>query len=235
MSKKQKLIAVVGPSGTGKSVLVRGLTNLSENLVELISSTTRDMRVGEIKDKDYYFLKKEEFLKREMVESVLFAGLHYGLQKSEFDRVPENKDMLIVVEPNGALEIAKYIKENDLDIEMLMIYMNIPSAVVVRNLETEFLKKDLKELAKLENKKDLNELEKLKNKEDIKAKKDIISNKRLELKERVSRGNIDSDLKDLLPEMKKFGLSISQTVKVLNDRTTSSVYEWYTFYRIMYT
>jgi len=232
---KRNIIMSCGISGSGKSTLMEGLVDLDPELFEIaISSTTREPREGEIDGVHYYFLTEEEFLNRDMIESVQFNGCYYGVQASEFERISSEKHILLVVEPNGALQIAKYIQENELDIEPLLIHMSIPLSTIRENLEKVIIGSDISELKRLEAIKEdgvedysviADEIASIN--EVIKSKKEMISN-------RLSRGTIEEDLKALLPEMKKANLKIDLSVKVLNGQTTESVYEWFTLYKKMY-
>ena len=60
---KGNLYVVSGPSGAGKSTICRLVRKmLGINLAT--SATTREPRTGEVNGRDYYFLTKEEFLKK---------------------------------------------------------------------------------------------------------------------------------------------------------------------------
>ena len=53
----------MGPSSSGKNIIKRRL--IKENkfaLKEMIMSTTRPMRTGEVEGRDYYFKTEEEML-----------------------------------------------------------------------------------------------------------------------------------------------------------------------------
>ena len=64
MMSKGNLYVVSGPSGAGKSTICRLVRKmLGINLAT--SATTREPRTGEVDGRDYYFLTKEEFLRKE--------------------------------------------------------------------------------------------------------------------------------------------------------------------------
>ena len=58
------LMAVSGPSGVGKGTLVKTIIKRRDDVVESISCTTRAPREGEVDGREYFFISKEEFLRR---------------------------------------------------------------------------------------------------------------------------------------------------------------------------
>ena len=61
---KNILMAISGPSGVGKGTLVKALLARRKDLIESVSCTTRAPRKGERDGREYFFLKREEFLSR---------------------------------------------------------------------------------------------------------------------------------------------------------------------------
>ncbi len=60
-----QLVIISGPSGVGKTTVVRSLLETCELPLELsISSTTREPRGAEEDGKDYYFLSQEQFAEK---------------------------------------------------------------------------------------------------------------------------------------------------------------------------
>ncbi len=55
------LLIVSGPSGSGKSTLMNAILKSMDNVYFSISSTTRQMREGEVEGREYYYISKEEF------------------------------------------------------------------------------------------------------------------------------------------------------------------------------
>jgi guanylate kinase len=85
-----KLVVVSGPSGVGKTTVLRQLMATCRlPLVASVSATTRPPRQGEVNGSDYHFLSEEEFHRRrergEFVEcyEVYGAGWWYGTLASE--------------------------------------------------------------------------------------------------------------------------------------------------------
>lgn len=81
--QRTKPIAIVGPSGVGKSTLIDRLMADSPDVFEFsISCTTRQPRPGEVDGKHYYFISSEEFIRRneegEFIEWAEVNGEYYG-------------------------------------------------------------------------------------------------------------------------------------------------------------
>ena len=58
---KGSILVVSGPSGSGKSTLMHEMMKRVESTYFSISTTTREIRTGEIEGKDYFFISKDEF------------------------------------------------------------------------------------------------------------------------------------------------------------------------------
>lgn len=82
-SGRGRLIVLAGPSGVGKSSVVRLVRKKLPGLVFSVSVTTRDPRPGEIDGEDYHFVSSEEF-DRMIADGELleWASIHGGLQRS---------------------------------------------------------------------------------------------------------------------------------------------------------
>ncbi len=93
------MIILVGASASGKTEAAKELGRLF-SIKKAVTTTTRPMRVGEKDGVDYFFVTKEEFLKRvnedKFVENASYAGNYYGCGK---DQVADDK--VLIVEPNG--------------------------------------------------------------------------------------------------------------------------------------
>ena len=79
----KQLIVISAPSGAGKTTITkRILAAHPDQLTFSISATTRKMREGEREGVDYYFLTKEDFLKKikdnSLIEYEEIFGNYYG-------------------------------------------------------------------------------------------------------------------------------------------------------------
>lgn len=110
MQEKGSIFIISGPSGAGKNAVYDGLTSKNGDIAQTISVTTRAPRCGEVNGVDYYFVSREEFLRRvklnEFIEYVNYGENYYGTLKSEVDRLlGENKKIILVIDVRGAFNI----------------------------------------------------------------------------------------------------------------------------------
>ena len=84
-----RLVVLSGPSGVGKSSVVRLVRAALPDLVFSVSVTTRSPRPGEIDGQDYHFVSAEEF-DRMIADGELleWASIHGGLQRSGTPTAP---------------------------------------------------------------------------------------------------------------------------------------------------
>jgi len=92
-----KLVIVSGPSGVGKSTILRRVFEEAPvPLVASVSATTRSPRPGEVDGVDYHFLSPEAFEARrrrgEFIEcfQVFGGGTWYGTLREEVNPKLEN-------------------------------------------------------------------------------------------------------------------------------------------------
>lgn len=103
------IFTITAPSGAGKSFLSHKIASYGD-WSECISTTTRNMRVGEIDGKTYYFKDDKTFaqmaLDGEFAESVIYNGSRYGITIAEIERVmATKKNVFIIVEYDGYQQI----------------------------------------------------------------------------------------------------------------------------------
>lgn len=108
---KNILIAVSGPSGVGKGTIVKTLLRRREDLALSVSCTTRAAREGEKDGREYFFLSREEFLRRigekEFLEYDEHFGNFYGTPKSFVKEKLKEKSVVLEIDVVGALNAKK--------------------------------------------------------------------------------------------------------------------------------
>ena len=107
---KPFLLVLSAPSGGGKSSIARNLLQGRDDLGYSVSATTRPMREREREGQDYYFISREEFLRRreagEFLESATYGGHLYGTLRSEIERLfAKGKHAVLDIEIEGARQI----------------------------------------------------------------------------------------------------------------------------------
>lgn len=110
MSKRGNLFVISGPSGVGKTSIIKSI--LSKDIIFSISYTTREKRDKEKNGEDYFFVSEKEFL--DMVSQGKFLewekvhGAFYGTSK---DWIEENlnigKNIILDIDVNGAKNVKK--------------------------------------------------------------------------------------------------------------------------------
>jgi guanylate kinase len=75
-----KLVVISGPSGVGKTTILRRLLESLPQLIPSVSATTRPPRAGERNGVDYHFLTPEEFERRRADGRFLECCRVYGRQ-----------------------------------------------------------------------------------------------------------------------------------------------------------
>jgi guanylate kinase len=126
------LVTITGPSLTGKSKLAQLLNPFG--FEEIVSTTTRPPRKGEIEGVHYNFVDVKTFQKMAdanlMLEKVQVGKNFYGVSKPAFDHViSKGKNGVAVVEPDGARQIAAYCLGNN--IQLHQIFVDNPTHVLV--------------------------------------------------------------------------------------------------------
>ncbi len=105
-----RMIIVSGPSGVGKSTILREVLAAMPHVSLSISCTTRDPRPGEVDGYDYFFIDRERF--RELIDEGAFLewaqvyNNYYGTTKQHvFEILARPQHVLLDVDTQGALRI----------------------------------------------------------------------------------------------------------------------------------
>ena len=110
--ERGKTFIFSGPSGVGKSTILKGLMEKRKNLYFSVSATTREPRPGEENGVHYHFLKEETFhfwrAQGEFLEYAQYVGNFYGTPKRYVDMaMEEGKDVILDIEVQGAIQVAE--------------------------------------------------------------------------------------------------------------------------------
>ena len=106
---------VSGPSGAGKTTLYREAASSLPNLKHSVSYTTRRPRPGEVNDRDYTFINRDEF--KGMIDRAEFAewaeihGKLYGTSKKRLEETMDSGiDAILDIDVQGAEQLKKKYK-----------------------------------------------------------------------------------------------------------------------------
>ena len=126
MEKKGKTFIISGPSGVGKSTVLRTLFEGRDDLYFSVSATTRAPRPTETPDVDYRFIEAETFHQwigeGEFLEYAEYVGNFYGTPKRYVDEAMEaGKDVILDIEVQGAAQV------HELRPEVVRIFVAPPS------------------------------------------------------------------------------------------------------------
>jgi len=125
------MIVLSSPSGAGKTTLVNLLSQL-ENFEVSISHTTRQPRINEKPDKDYFFVNDVEFERlinnQEFLEYAKVFNNFYGTTRTPvIDKLNKGKNVLFDIDWQGADQI----KNKKLDYKLITFFILPPTKKVL--------------------------------------------------------------------------------------------------------
>lgn len=131
-NNKGLLIVVSGPSGAGKDTICQKLIKENSNIWMSVSMTTRKPRPLEKDGVDYFFVSSEEFENKindnTFLEYASYNDNYYGTPKDKVEeKLNEGKDVLLVIDINGAINIKKIIPS------ALFIFIMPPDMETLKN------------------------------------------------------------------------------------------------------
>lgn len=108
--KRGKTFIVSGPSGVGKSTVLKALLERRKSVYFSVSATTREIRPGEEDGVHYHFLEVDTFrewiARGEFLEYAEYVGNFYGTPKRYVDEAMDRgEDVILDIEIQGALQV----------------------------------------------------------------------------------------------------------------------------------
>lgn len=121
------MLILIGPSASGKTEIVKILIK-NYSMEKLVTYTSRPMRVGEIKDKDYHFIEKNDFEERIknnfFFEHVEYNGNYYGTAKEDL-----TKNKVVILEKNGLNHYIEHVRK-----EITIVYLKCEESVLKQRM-----------------------------------------------------------------------------------------------------
>ena len=139
---KGELIIISGTTCAGKDTVVKKVLEKNKNVTLAVSYTSRDIRPVEKEGVDYYFVTKEQFEEKIKNDEFLeYAQVHYGAyygtpKKEVIDLLNEGKDVILVIDVQGAQIIKEQFPETLLIFILAPSMTEIKKRLIARGTET---------------------------------------------------------------------------------------------------
>ncbi len=110
------LFVVTGPSGVGKSILIRSMMETVPGVDFSVSATTRAPRLGEVDGRDYHFVTGEAFERLadagELLEHARVYDNRYGTPRAPVEAaLAGGRSILLDIDVRGARQVRKTMPE----------------------------------------------------------------------------------------------------------------------------
>lgn len=126
------LIVISGPSGSGKSSLIKRLMSEEKNIYFSISSTTRPPRENEQHGLNYFFISEDEFKKSikndEFIEWAKVHNFYYGTSINKiYEALKLGKNVIFDIDVQGHEIVRKKIPN------LTSIFVTTPTITELKN------------------------------------------------------------------------------------------------------
>ena len=134
--KKGLLVVISGPSGVGKSTVVKRLLKIYPKAKLSISVTTRPPRPNEKHKKDYLFVSEQEFRnlvqENNLVEWAEVHNYYYGTPKEFIENeLSKNSIVICEVDVQGAAKIKSAVLNSKMKTSTVFIFLIPPSVDIL--------------------------------------------------------------------------------------------------------
>ncbi len=132
------LLVLTGTSGSGKTTLCTKFLETLENTARVITTTTRNPRIGERDGIDYFFETKDHFLARltndEFLEHAQVYDHYYGVSKQAiFDEKYADKDLIMCTDVQGAQTLKAKFSVSTMGRRLVTIFVSPASLDELKN------------------------------------------------------------------------------------------------------
>lgn len=115
------IIAIIGPSGSGKDTILKRIVETND-VNKIIGYTTRPIREGEVNGVDYHFITPKDFAEKvlngEMIEATSFNNWFYGTGLSHLSNEKVNIGVFNV-------EAAEIMQNYDTYVNFIPFYLKV--------------------------------------------------------------------------------------------------------------
>lgn len=120
------LVVLAGPSGVGKSSVIKEALRQAPNTWLSVSATTRAPRPGEVDGVNYFYVSDEKFDQmiedNQLLEWANYAGHRYGTpRKAVQEKLAAGTPVLLEIEVQGAKQIREAMPE------ALLVFLEPPT------------------------------------------------------------------------------------------------------------
>lgn len=104
------LLVISGPSGVGKTTIVKALRDRIPDNAFSVSATTRQRTSADIEGADYHFISPQEFQRRvdagEFLEHAVYAGNRYGTLRAPVeDELRRGRLVILDIDVQGGRQV----------------------------------------------------------------------------------------------------------------------------------